>query len=68
MTSKALDPRIMMAIGVFLMLVGIALPLLILIKVLESTYFLNFFSYICQILGLVIAMLGLVTYTRLHKK
>lgn len=68
MTSKALDPRIMMAIGVFLMLVGIALPLLILIKVLESTYFLNFFSYTCQILGLVIAMLGLVTYTRLHKK
>ncbi len=68
MTSKALDPRIMMAVGVFLMLVGIALPLLILIKVLESTYFLNFFSYICQILGLVIAMLGLVTYVRLHKK
>ncbi|TLM99661.1 hypothetical protein FDZ74_17700 [bacterium] len=68
MLPKPIDSRLLMGIGVFLMLVGIALPTLILIKLIESTYFLNFFSYICQILGLVLAMLGLVTYVRLRKK
>ncbi len=68
MLPKPIDSRLLMGIGVFLMLVGIALPALILIKLIESTYFLNFFSYICQILGLVLAMLGLVTYVRLRKK
>lgn len=68
MERKSLDPRIMMGIGVFLMLTGIALPLLILIKVLESTYFLNFFSYICQILGLILSMIGLATIVRIRKK
>lgn len=66
--QKALDPRLMMGIGTALMLLGVILPLLILIKVLESTYFLNFFSYICQITGLILAMLGLVTYVRTRKK
>lgn len=66
--QKALDPRVMMGIGTGLMLLGVILPLLILIKVLESTYFLNFFSYICQITGLILAMLGLVTYVRTRKK
>ncbi|MEM5774440.1 MAG: hypothetical protein AAGU05_05505 [Anaerolineaceae bacterium] len=68
MERRTIDPRLLMGIGVFLMLLGIALPLLILIKVLESTYFLNFFSYICQILGLVLAMIGLVAVAGIRKK
>lgn len=58
----------MMGIGMGLMLIGVIIPLLILIKVIESTFFLNFFSYTCQITGLVVAMLGLVTYVRTRKK
>ena len=58
----------MMVVGVLLMVTGIVLPALILIKILESTYFLNFFSYFCQVLGLVLATLGLVTYVGIHKK
>jgi hypothetical protein len=68
MLSKQIDPRLLMGIGVGLMLLGIALPALILIKVLESTFFLNFFSYTCQILGLILAMVGLATYVRWSKK
>lgn len=68
MERRTIDPRLLMGIGVFLMLLGIALPLLMLIKVLESTYFLNFFSYICQILGLVLAMIGLVAVAGIRKK
>ena len=58
----------MMVVGVLLMVTGIVLPALILIKILESTYFLNFFSYFCQVLGLVLATLGLVTYVGMRKK
>jgi len=68
MIPERIDPRLMMVVGVLLMVTGIVLPALILIKILESTYFLNFFSYFCQVLGLVLATLGLVTYVGIHKK
>lgn len=68
MLPERINPRLMMVIGVLLMVTGIVLPALILIKILESTYFLNFFSYFCQVLGLVLATLGLVTYVGMHRK
>jgi len=50
------------------MVTGVVLPFLILLKVLESTYFLNFFSYTIQVLGLILAMIGLVAVAGIRKK
>jgi hypothetical protein len=37
---------------------GFLLPLLMVIKVLESTYFLNFFAFIASITGLFLGLIG----------
>jgi len=53
-----LSSRAIIFIGFILVLLGFLLPLLMVIKVLESTYFLNFFSFIASLLGLVLGMMG----------
>ena len=58
-----IPPKGLLALGVFLMLLGIALPLLMVIHVIESTFFLNFFSYAASLGGLIIATIGMVVYT-----
>ncbi len=59
--------RSLMYIGAGLMISGVALPFLMVIKILTSTLFLNFFSYTIQILGLVLGMIGLVNLA-VHRK
>ncbi|MEN6572552.1 MAG: hypothetical protein ABFD24_12005 [Anaerolineaceae bacterium] len=65
---RTIDPKLLMIIGAALMVLGVVLPLLILIKILESTFFLNFLSYIFQITGLILAMIGLVSYAGIRKR
>jgi hypothetical protein len=38
---------------------GVVLPFLMVIKILESTFFLNFFSYAAQVSGVILGILGL---------
>ncbi len=52
------DPKILIGIGVFLMLIGVALPYLMVVQIIPSTFFLNFFSYGVSFVGLIIGMLG----------
>lgn len=52
------DPKTLIWVGGLLLVVGFVLPLLMVIKILPSTYFLNFLSYGCQLVGMVSAMLG----------
>ena len=57
------------------MLIGVILPLLMVLHILDpimrwSELFylmLNFFAYACQIIGLVLGIIGVAIYTR-HKK
>jgi hypothetical protein len=58
------SPRLLLALGVILMLLGIALPFLMVIKVLESTFFLNFFSYGVSIAGLALGTIGFALWSR----
>ena len=63
--SKA---KMLMFAGIGGMVVGVLLPFMIVIKLLPSTLFLNFFSYILQIVGLVLGMIGLVNQAVQRKK
>ena len=57
-----ISPRSIILIGFVLVFLGFLLPLLIVIKVLDSTYFLNFFSFAASTLGLFMGIMGAAQY------
>jgi hypothetical protein len=57
-----------MIIGVLLMIVGVVLPLLMVIRVIESTFLLAFVSYGASLVGMVLAFLGLFSYIAGRRK
>jgi hypothetical protein len=61
---KWFTPTRMIAMGAFLMVLGVVLPLLMVIKVLESTFFLNFFSYGASLVGMFLGIIGTAYYAR----
>ena len=61
------SPRFLLFLGLFLMVLGIVLPFLIVIKILESTFFLNFFSWGASVAGLALGMVGFAMYSRNRK-
>jgi hypothetical protein len=58
------SPRLLLSLGIFLMLLGIVLPFLMVIHVLESTFFLNFFSWGASVAGLSFGTIGFAMYSR----
>ena len=62
------SPRLLVSIGLALMLLGIILPFLMLIHVLESTFFLNFFSWGASVSGLFLGVIGVATWVRMRKE
>ncbi|MCI0608588.1 MAG: hypothetical protein L0Z71_05955 [Anaerolineae bacterium] len=62
------SPRLMVTIGLILMLLGIILPFLMLIHILESTFFLNFFSWGASVGGLFLGVIGVATWVRTRRE
>ena len=62
------SPRLLLVLGLTLMLLGIILPFLMLIHVLESTFFLNFFSWGASVAGLAFGTIGFAMYSRGQKE
>jgi uncharacterized membrane protein len=58
------SPRFLLGLGVFLMLLGIILPFLMVIHVLQSTFFLNFFSWGASVAGLSWGTIGFAMYSK----
>lgn len=58
-------PKLIMAIAFLLMLFGAVMPFLMVIKLVESTFFLNFLSYGSSVFGLI---LGIVSVAASHIK
>ncbi len=57
-----------MVIGLLLMLFGVIVPMLMVIKVLESTFFLNFLAFGASVGGLFLGIIGLALYSRTYRK
>jgi hypothetical protein len=53
-----ISSRAILVIGFIMVLLGFVLPFLMVLKVLESTYFLNFFSYTVSLLGIFLGLMG----------
>jgi hypothetical protein len=62
-----ITPRFLLIFGVILMLLGIILPFMMVIRVLESTFFLNFFSWGASVSGLSLGTIGFGMYARVKK-
>ena len=58
------SPRLLLGLGLILMLQGILLPFLMLIHVIESTFFLNFFSWGASVAGLSFGTIGFAMWSR----
>jgi hypothetical protein len=63
-----LSPGKIIAIGFVLVVLGVVLPFLMVIHVLPSTFFLNFFSFGASVFGLMLGMYGAVTYVRNQRR
>jgi hypothetical protein len=62
------SPRFLLGLGILLMLLGIILPFLMVIHVLESTFFLNFFSWGASVAGLSLGTIGFAMYSKRKKQ
>ena len=59
--------RFLLMLGMILMLMGIVLPFLMVIQVLESTFFLNFFAWGSSVAGLACGTIGFAMYSKGRK-
>ena len=63
-TNLMNSPRFLLSLGVLLMLLAIVLPFLMVIRVLESTFFLNFLSWGASVAGLAFGTIGFAVWSR----
>lgn len=61
------NPKTLLLIGVSLMSVGVLLPFLMVVHVLEPTFFLNFLSFGAQVTGSFLGFIGTVMYVRVRR-
>jgi hypothetical protein len=61
------NPKALLIVGFSLILAGVAFPFLMVLHILESTFFLNFFSFAAQVIGLFLGFIGSVMYIRVRR-
>ena len=61
------SPRFLLGLGLFLMLLGIFQPFMMVIRLVESTFFLNFFSWGSSVVGLALGMIGVAMMASYRK-
>lgn len=61
-------PWTLIFIGLILSLLGFLLPLLMVIHVITSTFFLNFFSGAIMFVGLALGIIGASQYVQIRRK
>jgi hypothetical protein len=61
------NPRLLLSLGLILLLTGWIIPLLIVMRVIPSTFFLNFISWGASISGLFLGFIGMATLSKMGK-
>ena len=62
------NPRILLSLGLILLFLGFALPLLMVMRVIESTFFLNFASWGASVAGMFLGFIGVAIWTKMRKE
>ena len=63
-----MQPWTLIFIGFVLSILGVVLPFLMLIHLIASTFFLNFFSAMAMVVGLALGIAGATQYVHHHRK
>jgi hypothetical protein len=61
-------PKLLFVIATLLMIFGVVMPFLMVLKVVESTFFLNFLSYGSSMLGFFLGIVSVAAYRVKQKK
>jgi uncharacterized membrane protein YqjE len=61
------DPRSYILLGFVLVLLGFVLPFLMVLRIVESSFFLNFLSYGASVAGLLLGLIGAAWYIRMNR-
>ncbi len=61
-------PWNLILIGFLLSVLGVALPFLMVVQMVQSTFFLNFFSFVASMSGLILGIIGAALYVRERRK
>jgi hypothetical protein len=64
----SVTPGKLLLIAFSLMVIGAVLPFLMVLKIVESTLFLNFFSFTAQMLGMILGFIGVSQYVVTHRR
>lgn len=64
----ALTPGKWILIGFVLVVIGVALPFLMVMKIVPSTFFLNFLAFVASVSGLIMGMYGSAMYVREQRR
>jgi hypothetical protein len=62
------NPRVILVIGFVLVMLGFILPLLEVLRILESTFLLNFFAYAASVAGVFLGVIGAATLTARRRR
>jgi hypothetical protein len=63
-----MKPAHMFVLSILLQVTGCGLPFLMVIRMLESTFFLNFFSWGASVSGLFLGIIAIANYSRMHSR
>jgi membrane-anchored protein YejM (alkaline phosphatase superfamily) len=63
-----MDYRAIFALGFFLVVLGVVLPWLMFLRIIQSTWVLVFLSFIASLAGVILGVVGAAYYVRLHRK
>jgi len=61
------NPRLLLTLGLILMLLGVILPFLMVIHLIESTFFLNFFAWGASVSGVFLGFIGVATWSKMRQ-
>jgi hypothetical protein len=62
------NPLYFILAGFFLVVIGFVLPFLMVLQVIQSTFFLNFLAYAASFSGLLLGIIGSAFYTAARRK
>jgi hypothetical protein len=68
MNNMLAHPWKLLLLAFILLLLCLLLPLFLVLRVLPSTFFLNFFAYAASFSGMILGLIGAVLYGRVRSK
>ena len=61
------EPRFLLSLGLILLFTGWIIPLLMIMHIIPSTFFLNFVAWGASVSGLFLGFIGVATWTKLRR-